>query len=228
MRRTCSSSGSSSSRSARRSSSITAASWRRWASGQGAHDGGHLGRVHVAQAGGLGGHRARRGEQLGQLVGVDEAVARLAADRVAPHEADLGDLPRRAATVDDRPQGDVADGLVAELAVDHRLTDEDLAGTRLERVEVDVPAAQPEAVAAQLGQPAGVDEDAPALALGDEADHAGRLTGTPGDGHDVLDPPDLGARPCRATATASRGTRRSARQPCGQRTTEAFSGRGAR
>ena len=57
------------------------------------HDGGDLGRVHVAQAGGLGGHRARRREQLGQLVGVDEAVARLAADRVAPDEADLGDLP---------------------------------------------------------------------------------------------------------------------------------------
>ena len=60
---------------------------------QGAHDGGDLGRVQVAQAGGLGRHLARRREQPGHLVDVDEPVARAAAQRVAPDEADLGDLP---------------------------------------------------------------------------------------------------------------------------------------
>ncbi len=99
----------------------------------------------------------------------------------------------RAATVVDLGQADVADGLVADAAVDHRLPDEHLTGSRLERVEIDVPAAQAQPVAAQLGQPVGVDEDAPALALGDEADDSRRLTRTPGDGDDVLDPADLGA-----------------------------------
>ena len=119
MRRSCSASGSSSSRSARRSSSIAAASWRRWASGSA--------RTTSATSAGC---RSRRraasaaialvgGNSAGHLVDVDEPVARPAAQQVAPREADLGDLPRRAAAVVDGAQGDVADGLVADLAVDH-------------------------------------------------------------------------------------------------------------
>ena len=55
---------------------------------------GDLGGVQVAQAGGLGGDRADRREQPGDLVDVDEPEARLAAQQVAPGQADLGDLAR--------------------------------------------------------------------------------------------------------------------------------------
>ena len=72
---------------------------------EGADDAGDLGRVHVAQAGRLGGDLADRREQPGHLVGVDEAVARPAAQHVAAHEADLGDLPPLAAPVLDRRAG---------------------------------------------------------------------------------------------------------------------------
>ena len=67
--------------------------------GEGAHDGGDIGRMHVAQASGLGDHRAGRFEQARQFVVIDEAVARAAAQRAALGEADLGDLPPAGPTV---------------------------------------------------------------------------------------------------------------------------------
>ena len=51
---------------------------------QGAHDVGDLGRVHVAQPGGLGGASRWSSGTARHLVDVDEAVARLAAQHVAP------------------------------------------------------------------------------------------------------------------------------------------------
>ena len=95
--------------------------------------------------------------------------------------------------------GDVADGLVADLAVDQLGTDQHLAGPRLERVEVDVPAAQPGAVAVEVGDSVGVDEDPAALAVGDEADDAwcDRLTFVAArparNHHDVFESSDLSA-----------------------------------
>ena len=95
----------------------------------------------------------------------------------------------------DRAQGDVADRLVADPLVDDVAPDEDLAGPRLERVEVDVPAAQAQPVALQVGEAVGVDEDPPPLALGDEADDPRRLARRGRDGDDVLDAADRRA-PC--------------------------------
>ena len=127
---------------------------------------GHVAGVHVAQAGGLGGHLGPRdtGEQIGHVVEVDQAVARPAAQRRALGQAHLGRLPPGRATVAVGPQGDVADRLVADARVDEVAADEDLAAVRLERLEVDVPAAQPGAVAVQGAEPVGVDEDLAPLA----------------------------------------------------------------
>ncbi len=97
------------------------------------------------------------------------------------------DFPR---VVLDGAQADVADGLAADLAVDDVGADQHLARLRLERVEVDVPAAQPGAVAGELGDPVGVDEDPAALALGDESDDARQRARPTGHGDDVLDPAD--------------------------------------
>ena len=157
-------------------------------------------------------------EQSRDLVDVDEPVARPAAQQVAPGEPDLGDLPPPAAAVVDGAQADVADGLVADLAVDHVGADEHLARPRLERVEVDVPAAQPGAVAAELGDPVGVDEDPPPLALGDEADDARRLARGGRARRRCRGSGRSARHRRRAAAGASRGTRRSARRPWGQAT----------
>ena len=93
----------------------------------------------------------------------------------------------------DLAQADVGHGLVADLAVDHVLADEELAGHRLERVEVEVPAAQAGAVAAELGDAVGVDEDPSSLAPGDEADDARRFARSTRDSDEVVHPADLRA-----------------------------------
>ena len=72
------------------------------------HDRGDFGRVQVAEPGGFGVGLGRRREQPGDLVDVDEPVARAPAEHVAADEADLGDLPRRSARQIDVAQGDVA------------------------------------------------------------------------------------------------------------------------
>ena len=72
----------------------------------------------------------------------------------------------------------------------HVAADEDLAGPGLERVEVDVPAAQAGTVAVEAADAGGVDEDAPALAGGDEAEDAGRAAVRAGDDDDVVEPAD--------------------------------------
>ena len=59
------------------------------------NDGGHLGGVEVAQAGGLGLHLGRGVEQRRHLVEVDEPVARSPAQRALAREADLVDHPVR-------------------------------------------------------------------------------------------------------------------------------------
>ena len=160
---------------------------------QGAHDVGDLGRVEVAEPRRFGGHLAARREQAGHGIEVDEPIARSAPQQVARDQAHLGDLPRRDAAGVDLAQADVGHGLVADLAVDHVLADEELAGHRLERVEVEVPAAQPGAVAAELGDAVGVDEDPSSLAPGDEADDAWRFARSTRDGDEVVHPADLGA-----------------------------------
>ena len=96
-------------------------------------------------------------------------------------------------------QGDVADRLVADLAVDQMLADQHLARAGLERVEVDVPAPQTSAIAVERGDPVGIDEDAAALTARHESDDAGRdgrvaaLAGTARDDDDVVEATDLGA-----------------------------------
>ena len=72
---------------------MASASWRRWLEGQVQHKVGHVARVHVAQAGGLGGGLAGGGEQRGHLVPVDDPVGAAAPQRRAAAQADLGDLP---------------------------------------------------------------------------------------------------------------------------------------
>ena len=65
-------------------------------------------------------------------------------------------------------------------------------GRALERVQIDVPAAQADAVVVDPGDPRRVDEDPPALAAGDETDDPGRGAGATGHDDDVDDLADLG------------------------------------
>ena len=156
-----------------------------------AHDAGHVAGVHVAQARHLGGHLgAGRVEQLGELGDVDQAIARPPAQRAAPREANLGELPPRLAAVATGTHGDIADRLVADLAIDDVAPDQHLAGLWLERVEVDVPAAQAGAVAVDPRQAGGVDEDPPALTGGDEAEHTWSDTGATRNDDDVVEATD--------------------------------------
>ena len=157
---------------------------------QGAHDVGDVARMHVAHARGLGRHRRAAAEQAGHFVPVDEPVARPAAESVAAGEAYLGELPVGDAAVGGAAQGDVADGLVADFLVEHVAPDEQLARLGLERVEIDVPAAQARAVAVDRAEPGAVDEDAPALAGGDVSDDTWRGAGARGHDHDVFDATD--------------------------------------
>ena len=115
--------------------------------------------------------------------------------------------------------------LVADLAVDQVGADQHLAGARLERVEVDVPAAQARAVAVELGDPVGVDEDPPPLAAGDEPDDAAGsaalvATHAARDDDEVFDRADLGATGVEQRAAASPGMRRSAHLTCRKVTDE--------
>ena len=118
---------------------------------------------------------------------------RAPAQRVAAGEADGRDLPAPHAAVLDLAQADVADGLAAHGAVDDFGRDQLLAGPALERVQVDVPAAQPDAVVVDAGDARRVDEDPPALAAGDEPDDPWRSAGSARHDHDVDDLADLGA-----------------------------------
>ena len=106
------------------------------------------------------------------------------------HEAHLDDLVLGAARALDGLQPDVADRLVADALVDDVGAEQHLAGVAVEGVEVEVPAAQADAVVAELGDAVGVDEDAPPLALGDEAGDPRRGTRQRRHGDDVLDAPD--------------------------------------
>ena len=76
---------------------------------QRAHDAGDVGRVHVAQAGGLGRGLVRRRPELGHLAPLGEPEVRAPAQRVAPGEPDRGHLPAPDAPVLDLAQADVAD-----------------------------------------------------------------------------------------------------------------------
>ena len=71
--------------------------------------------------------------------------------------------------------------------------DQLLARASLERVQVDVPAAQPNPVVVDAGDAGRVDEDPPALAAGDEPDDPWRSAGAARDDDDVDDLADLGA-----------------------------------
>ena len=145
--RSCSSSGSSSSRSARRSSSIAAASWRRCDSGS----------ARTTPATSEGCMSRRRAASAAASFGAAQSsgTSRHSASRKFERrrselrcgEPDGGDLPapRRApSSTSRRPMSltvSPRDG-----AVDHLGRDQLLAGTTLERVQVDVPAAQPHTV----------------------------------------------------------------------------------
>lgn len=69
-------------------------------------------------------------------------------------------------------------------------TDQHFARLGLERVEVDVPAAQAGAVAVDPCQPVRIDEDPPPLAGGDESEHTWGDTGATGNDHDVVESAD--------------------------------------
>ena len=161
--------------------------------GQGAHDGGDVGGVHVAQAGGFGDHRARRIEEAWQFVVIDEAIARATADRAPLGESDLGDLPPVRSPVGGGAEGDVAHGLVADVLVDQLGTDQHLARAWLERVEVDVPAPQARAVTVELGDASRVDEDPAALARRHEAEDPRRVAGATWHDDKILDLADRSA-----------------------------------
>ena len=160
---------------------------------QRAHDAGDVGGVHVAQAGGLRRGLVRRRPELGYLAPFGEPEVRAPAQRVAAGEPHRGHFPPPDAPVLDLTQADVADRLAAHGAVDDLGRDQLLARAALERVQVDVPAAQPHTVVVDAGDACRVDEDPAALAAGDEPDDPGRGAGTAGHDHDVDDLADLGA-----------------------------------
>ena len=168
--------------------------------GQRAHDGGDLGRVEVAAAGrprpasrsgrrtARAPRRSRRGDSSGRRRSVLLRERRTRS--ITQYDDRLPMCSRRAMSLT---------RLVADLAVDQLGADQHLAGPWLEGVEVDVPAAQPGAVAVEAGDPVGVDEDPAPLAAGDEPDDAWRdrldvRRARPArDHHDVFEPADLGA-----------------------------------
>ena len=190
IKRSCSDSGSSSSTSANRSSSIASASCWRCARGRAARRRRRR-RGACRGAGGLGGHRARRGEQAGHLVaarpggssGADGARCRPPGGPWRP--------PTRSTVRARGPQRDVAHRLVADSPVDHLAADQHLTRPWLERVQIDVPAAQPRSLAVERADAVGVDEDAPPLARRDEPDDLGqRAPALPRNDDDVLEPAD--------------------------------------
>ena len=180
MRRSCSASGSSSSRSARRSSSMASASWRRWASGRLQHEVGDVARVHVAQAGRLGGDLAGGGEQAGHLVPVDDAVGPAPAQRRRRPRRTFADLPGRSSCP---PVGRRATSWTVSsptLAVDEVWLTSSSPGRDLNGLRSTSHERRRAPSLSSVGDAVGVDEDAPALAGGDEAEHVGRLVGPPG------------------------------------------------
>ena len=80
-----------------------------------------------------------------------------------------------------------------------------LAGARLERVQVDVPAPQTHTVAVEVGDAGGVDEDAAVLAAGDEPDDPWWMSAAhaAGNDDDVLDLADLRSAGVEQRADAS-------------------------
>ena len=193
IRRSCSSSGSSSSRSARRSSSIASASWRRC----------EWGRARTTPATSEGCMSRRRAASAAASLGAahSSGTSRHSASRKLERRRSelrrasriLETSQRTPRTVFDLDQADVADRLAADVAVDQLGRDQRLAGAALERVQVEVPAAQPDAVVVEPGDTGGVDEDLAALAGGDEPDDAGRRARPAGHEHDVGDLADLGS-----------------------------------
>ena len=151
------------------------------------------------KAGRLGLHGGLGVEQRRNLVEVDKSVARSSSQRALACETYLVDHPVRRSSILVRTQRDVADGFVADLAVDQFATDQDFTGAGLERVEIDVPAAQPCPVAVEVGDAVGAHEDPAPLTVGDEArpprgDRGlAALAGSTRDDHDVFDPADVGA-----------------------------------
>src|SRR5690606_1406505 len=87
---------------------------------------------------------------------------------------------------------DVADRLTLHGPVE-QLADEGLTLAPRERVEVEAPAPEPDAVVVDAGGPGGVAAEPSPLAGGDEPDRAGRLAGAAGHANDVGDLADLGA-----------------------------------
>ena len=191
MRRSCSSSGSSSSRSASRSSSIASASCLRCASG----------RVRTTLATSLGCMSRRLAastaigapplNRVGHVVPVDEAEGRPASQRVAAARAARGRPPSTSSVPSvDGAQGDVADRLVADLAVEDVLADQQLAGRLLERMQVEVPAAQPRAVAVDVAMRAALTKMRRRWLVATKPTHPWCRTGVRGHDHDVLDATD--------------------------------------
>ena len=186
----CSASGSSSSRSARRSSSIISASCRRCARG----------RERTAAATSLGCRSRSRAASAAisvvakRLGTSSQSTMRYDARRTSGRRrarSHLLDGPLGGPTLGGQ-QRDVADGLVAESLVDQVPADQDLAGLGLERVDVQVPGAQPGAVAVELGDAVGVDEDPAPLDGRHEPDDLGRLAARRRQEHDVFDLADGG------------------------------------
>ncbi len=155
------------------------------------HHAGDVAGVHVAQTGDLGSDFGPDGvEELGNIGDVDQPIARSPPQRAAPRETDLGELPPGLAAVACGAHGDIADCLVADLAIDDVASDQHLTGLGLERIEVDVPAAQARAVAVDPGEAIGVDEDPSALTGGDESEHSWGDAGAAGNDDDVVEAAD--------------------------------------
>ena len=170
IRRSCSSSGSSSSRSASRSSSIAAASWRRCESGS----------ARTTPATSEGCMSRRRAASAAASLGAAQSsgTSRHSASRkFERRRSELRRASRIVATSQRRTRPSSTSRspmsltrLAAHRAVDQLGRDQRLAGAALERVQVEVPAAQPDAVVVEPGHARRVDEDLAALAGGDEAD----------------------------------------------------------
>jgi hypothetical protein len=115
-----------------------------------------------------------------------------AASAGAAGQADLGDIERdRGPGREYRSQGDVADRLVAESAVDQVFADQHLAALGLEGVDIDVPRPHARPVVVEIDA-ADIDENPPSLTGRDKTDHSRRVTAASGHHDDVLQPTDGG------------------------------------
>jgi hypothetical protein len=116
------------------------------------------------------------GEEVPDRIPFDESERRSSAERLTLRESNRRDLPGLDSAISNPRESDVADRFArADRAVDQLLTDQCLAWTALERMQVEIPTPQPRPIAVELSHSSSVDEDSTTLTGSDEANNPWRV-----------------------------------------------------